>query len=95
MSSLRYNVDERGHMRPSPDGEYVAFSQYENLGYSSIRGWALAKSLQAQVDILESMAKRLKLKMMPLSNDDAYPLLASFVADVQGTLIALERHRKS
>ena len=92
MTLLRYHVDERGYMRPSPDGEYVAFHQYEMLGHSNTKSWALAKSLQAQVDILESMAKRLELKI-PESYVSA--LVASIGADVQGTLLALKRHRES
>ena len=91
MTLLRYHVDERGYMRPSPDGEYVAFHQYEMLGHSNTKSWALAKSLQAQVDILELMARRLELKM----SNNSFANLDNIAADIEGTLLALKRHRES
>ena len=88
MTSLRYNVDERGHMRPSPNGEYVAFNQYEMLGYSNIKGWALAKSLQAQVDILQRFVDQ-------VINAPADTSLTFIVAHAHTTLDTLKRHRES
>lgn len=88
MNNTRHTVDERGHMRPDPEGAWILFGYHELVKASSDKGWALAKSLQAQVDILRGFVD----KVIDAPADSS---LTSVVARAQATLSELQRHKES
>lgn len=96
MKSLRYNINQHGKLRPHDNGAWVLFSRYETLKASNTKGRALAKSLQAQVDILEAAVAHAALPEMPKPTKfKLFEALYNIVSDAHTTLQAIRRHRES
>lgn len=85
----RYNFDERSGGK-SRTGAWVAFDQFKMVNNSAAQGWALARSLQTQVDILTKAVKRAALPEMPEPKSyKLYESLYNIRSDAYTTLQAL------
>lgn len=68
--------------------------RYALLSASNDKGWALAKSLQTQVDILKTAVD--VVARMPRLDQDAHPgTLQKAVGEARWALIKLGKHRES
>lgn len=59
------------------------------------KAWALAKSLQAQVSILEIALVEIATSEIPNNNDDEHDLLQDLIETAQDALHNLKTHRET